>query len=1256
MKMSLYHLQSKDLKDLGPERAVDFFRRLLWAEASRVNMGRHLIDAPDCINVGDGGLDIVIENAKPVSEDIIPAGVSGFQIKSSDLQPAECRKELYSNGNLKPGIKRVLDENGVYILALFEEMPPETMKKDRESAIIEELAKLGYSSPKIRVYTINQIMGFAERFPSLVSWLKGYADECLPYQKWAEFRDVISPEKFISDEQRTNIIVEIRETLRKSKEKTPIIRITGLSGLGKTRLVFEALSQHDLKNTVLYTTAEEFRNSSLRNTLLVDNSVSAIVVVDECSLENHDYLVNLFSNQSSRLALITISSDVTPFPLPTLYYQLQPLQRSDVVKLLAEDNKKLPQNVIHRLADFAEGYPSFALLLSKNYVTNSSNTQDILNASPTLFVKKLIAGNIDPESDWFRKTEDVLMALSLFETVGFKGELGSEAKYAASLVGVNWDEFQKVVREQKQQGIIKGEYYLRITPFPLAVYLLRKWWEIHGSGLDFAALINSMPKTMWERFFSRFPYITPVESGKRKVEELLSAEGIFADGLLLKTEKGASLFLELAEADPRSALECLKRTVGTWNKQQLLQFETGRRQIVWALEKMAVWKELFADAAKLLLALGEAENESYANNASGVFADLFSPGWGPLAPTEVSLEERLPILFETIRSASIERKKLALKALSKTLQSSHISRMIGAEYQGSKPIPKLWTPKTGREILEHYKRVWTYLEENLATFADEIRDDALKVILGSSRSLASVHPSLAEMVRGTIRKLSGYTWVDKAELIETVSMIAHYDGKKMSQDTFRDWIALRNDLIGSSYSDLLKRFVGMDLLEDYFHTTEKYDTGWVESKIDELAKRAIENPNLLDSEYSWLTTEKAKRGDQFGHHLGTLDRDFSLLEKLLERQRSAVSSGTLGFVGGYFRALFERDITLWEDRLDSLSIDNAFKGLILELTWRSGITDRAAERLLSMLQKGDIKIDGLGIFRFGGVIRKLSEPVFIKWATYLLKESSGIGSLILLDLLYYYYVSNETKTLPQELTLDVLLHPVFWDNPTKLQRGQMVDFVWKELATKLINASPDTGSAIAEQIMRFLGDERSIASSFRSEAISEVLLEITKKNPSEIWQKLIKHLDPPYDKKAFYLKEWLKGNMQFGSADSGALELFNIEDIWKWVDEKPDERAQFLAHCVSPVLFHSADKKCLARELLARYGSRDEVRDSFSSNYSTESWSGPASIHYMTKKKVLLDFKKDEKDENVIKWIDEHLGILEQDIERAKIAEEKEQF
>jgi len=79
-----FELKAFDLENLGTDSVVDFFRNLLWGESSRVGIGRNLIDVPSCINVSDGGLDAVIENASPSSEEVIPSGISGYQIKATD--------------------------------------------------------------------------------------------------------------------------------------------------------------------------------------------------------------------------------------------------------------------------------------------------------------------------------------------------------------------------------------------------------------------------------------------------------------------------------------------------------------------------------------------------------------------------------------------------------------------------------------------------------------------------------------------------------------------------------------------------------------------------------------------------------------------------------------------------------------------------------------------------------------------------------------------------------------------------------------------------------------------------------------------------------------------------------------------------------------------------------------------------------------------------------------------------------------------
>jgi len=210
------------------------------------------------------------------------------------LEPADCKKELHQRkslrNSLKPEIKRLLDNYGTYILVIFADITYQK-KRRREEAIKEELRRMGYANSKMRIYTINQIMSFVERFPSLVAWIKGYPAECLSYDIWAENRDVSSPRVFVYDVQRTSIAEEIREKIRNQEgEKTPIFRITGLSGLGKTRLAFETLSPDDLRNKTIYVRAKSFRNSTLLNKLLIDDNSEAVIVADECSLEDHDNL------------------------------------------------------------------------------------------------------------------------------------------------------------------------------------------------------------------------------------------------------------------------------------------------------------------------------------------------------------------------------------------------------------------------------------------------------------------------------------------------------------------------------------------------------------------------------------------------------------------------------------------------------------------------------------------------------------------------------------------------------------------------------------------------------------------------------------------------------------------------------------------------------------------------------------------------------------------------------------------------------
>ena len=665
--------------DLSPDLAVGIFRRLLWAEASRVGVGRHLISVPDCINVGDGGVDAYIDQVEPIYDDVIPEGSSAFQIKSADLAPKACQRELHVRGNLEGPLKSELEirlqQGATYVLVLFADIT-DAQTISRQEAILEELETWGFPDTQVRVYTANRLAGFTNRHPSLVATLRHGLSTCAPYSVWANSRDVSLPGTFVTDSKRRELVDSIAGILR-DRSECPVLRITGLPGIGKTRTAFEALQPDDLRHQVLYVSqAADLDGSQLVYHLINDPETAAILVVDECNLEQHRRLANMLGHRGPRLALVTMSYVAGRLPAPTLELRAESLEQETIENVLNQEYPSLPIGVGRRLAEFADGYPQIAVLLAEQVEEATSGTY--LTISDDLLMNKLIGGSSSTASDEFERTKEVLMGIALFERVGVAGEDQVEGRWLAGRVGISWQKFRSILAQQSGRGIVQGEYYVSVTPFMLRIHLMEEWWRTYGfqSDTEFTDFVSSMPEdnksSMLERFFQHLPYLSAEHRGTEFVKKMLAPDGPMSDYELVNTEVGSKLFLALTEADPVEALKAAQRVIGGKSRKELLEFLNGRRNMVVALERMAVWKELFQPAVRLLLALGEAETESWANNASGVFVDLFSAGTGPVAPTEAPPVLRLPILREAISRESVQAKRLAIRACGAALKAGGV--------------------------------------------------------------------------------------------------------------------------------------------------------------------------------------------------------------------------------------------------------------------------------------------------------------------------------------------------------------------------------------------------------------------------------------------------------------------------------------------------------------------------------------------------------------------------------------------------------
>ena len=1261
---TIFTVRNEDLTWLNQNTAVEFFQKLLWAEARRLGIEISKINVSSQVNVPDGGVDATVDDVQiEEGQGIIKRGKTSYQIKAGTSfkpwQKSTIERELFDRkGNLGESIRACLDDNGTYILVCPGRDLSDSQHRDALKHIEDFLKGCGYSNPKVEVWSQNNLIGFLQMFPSLALQInRSDRLNFQTHQSWSNNSDMQAP--FIAAETQDELIEKIRSELRE-KVNAVHVRVLGEPGIGKTKLVLEATRTDDLAPLVIYCTPAEFRASGLRREILrEDNRFSAVLVVDECDPNSRSDIWNELQNQGPRIKLISIYNDYDPV-VGSGISELETLRLTDDQISIIIQGHGVSQEQADQYIEFCDGSPRMAHHTGKVLDSYPRDPSQLLsdNYLYQSFYVDFVREKLD--SPEIQQRELVLQYIALFKRFGFGQPVVADAQAIAEKVReanplVTWSRFQQIVDDLKRRKILQGQSTLYITPKALHIKLWVEWWRIYGASFDLETFTQDLPakSKLIEWFHEMFQYAAESEPASRIVKDLLGPNGPFQDGEYLKTRLGSRFFLALAEADPKSALRCLMRTMGTWDRDTVFQFTNGRRDVVWALEKIAIKRDLFVDAARLLLALGEAENESWSNNASGVFAGLFSPGRGRVAPTEASPAERLPVLKEAFESGSKERRLLALKACNEGLEFDHFSWMSGAEYQGLRKNADFWEPKTYGELFDAYRQVWQLLSEQLECLPEDEREEAIGILLQRASRIAR-HPNLSNMVFDTIQIFSEKAYVDNRLLIKTVVEFLHHNGKELPDEIRQRWEHLKDELIGSDFHSLMQRYVGTNLLVDALDENENYfEEG--HPQIHTLAQQTIEEPHLLQSELQWLVTTEAHNGYAFGYQLGKKDNEFVLLSTLFEAQRNAGENASAFFLGGYFRALFENNLTEWEKQLDVLTKDTVLNVLIPELTYRSGVTDRAGLRLLKLAEEGVMSINSFASFFGSRVPDNLSDEIFTKWITFLLNCSDELAVPIALKLYYFYYIHDKQElTLPHDLTFQLLVRLASFGNLTPNQLNSMTDHYWTEIAKGFLTLYPENDLEFIEKVFPHFGTEGTIFGAINTEACS-VLTELTKQYPEQVW----KHISKRLEERDFFLEEWLKeGNSRDSFSteeEKGALTFIPREEIWKWIDGDIENRAWYFAYrLVSKTLSAEEWQNSRVRAFLVRYGDQEDVRRNLKANYSTEAYWGERSLHLDEKREKLLQIKADEENKNVKRWLDEYIQELEQDIEHAKIEEERE--
>ena len=771
---SPFEVTAEDITGLSAD-LPNLLRRLLHAEARTSNLPGARIHVSGNTSAPDGGEDgRICWEGGPEETPFLPSRFCQFQVKGGKVTLSSARKEVQrDSGEIKPMVKAALAEGGHYVLLCSHQYAQKDIQA-RENGIREVVQRSGLAvqDDRILFQDASQIAAWVNTHPAVAVWVlertrPGLVDSFGSWSNWRDrFEHFRSP--WVADER----LSMVQESCVRARQPQAVVRLVGLSGIGKSRLVLEALGPENLKlqDLVLYTVESETQIASITKTMqsLALAGVRAIVVVDECTPKSHRILAHLVQHKNSSLALISIDDEVPDRLRPDeqLIDEAPPAVIGGILKAI-EPSPYLVDK--HRLARFAHGFPQVAVQLAASWEKN-------LEMPPTHrdFVDEFVLGRDPQERDLRLRSAALLASVG---RIGIDPTVGAQRRAVADL-GRNIDERDLYACAQRllARGVGRRRgRYVTIEPRPFALNLAERQWREEWKPEDWdLVLAGPIPADLQIAAARNLVLLNTGPTARQVARHVLRPGGLFDAPDALLAPQHMRILKALAEIDPKAVVD---RVDSVLTRIEDLSNVTGdvRRSLVEAANRIAFDPDTFANGAKLLLRLGVAENETWANNATGCFASLFPVRLGN---TAADGNARLKVLADSSNSTDPGQRSIVVRALLKATETEYFTRTVGAERRGSLLSLQPWTPANWKEEAMYVQSC----VEKLLDFALEDDHAAQEARSGLGRVLGGlVRTGFLETVETAVAavcELFG-TW---SEAVESLGMLLADDKKSAPKE------------------------------------------------------------------------------------------------------------------------------------------------------------------------------------------------------------------------------------------------------------------------------------------------------------------------------------------------------------------------------------------------------------------------------------------------------------------------------------------
>jgi len=1048
---------------------------------------------------------------------------------------------------------------------------------------------------------------------------------------------------YASDESRAKDLASLISALGLGSAVT---RLTGASGLGKTRLLLEAIdaSENIDDSCVLIFNAPGY-DITIQETVrsMVEDRAHGLVVIENCSVDLHNHLAKEVNKTECLLKLVTIgySNDQVD---DSIHIKLSPLKDEAIKQVLSPILVGMDPGDVDRVARFAQGYPLMATLIAEQYQQQGRLLGSIEKRS---VVRKLIDG----DSVITDAEREVLSACSLFDVFGtVEGSAGDEAKYIAEdVAGSDLRVFERVLTIFTSRQIInRAGRYARVVPKPLALTLASEWWEKTSYPRQ-KQLIDTLPDSLMQSFCTQASYLDDQPSVQRFSDRLFGGQSPFVQAEELLTERGSKLFRAFVEINPESTCDALYHTLVDRTHEELLAIaDDTRRNLVWGLEKLCFHAVVFENSSWCMLLLASAENESWSNNATGMFAQLFRVN---LSGTQATPNIRFGVLKRAIEVKQSNIDLIVLKSLEQAISIYGGTRTVGAEYQGTKAPLEEWKPRASQEIYDFWQEAFELIL-TLLDRGEAQRKKVLSIIGHSIRGFISV--SRIEMLDVAIRKVvsvNGRYW---PEALESIKNSFEYESEGMRpevSDVLNSWLELLSP-VAAELPEKLTILVSNPPWEHRKGDDGRYvDVAAENAKT--LATELSSNIEELLPHLDLLLVGEQKQSYVFGYQLAlVLENINPLLDNAL-LCLAAIEKANPQLVFGLYRGLFERSPVIWQEYIDRLVADEDLVRHYPDFIRTGNIQKTHLDTLLELIQRGVLSANDANLLSYGSVTNGIEPSVMAGFCLQLAKLGDQ-ASWAALNVIYMYCFGNEgsIEGLRDELKLLVTAVPLH-----KGQQGTATDLHhWYDIAGKLLKerdlklATSLTSQLITSSKLGFNhGDIWSYT--------KPLMLNLMKDYAEDLWPVFGDAIVQSDGMESYWLQQLLDRETGLVSKMPSVLSVIPTESVIKWCSNQPDLGPTFVARCLN--VFEEVDEikqpSPLFIALLENFGNDKRVTSELNANMGTRGWSGSL-VPYLESDKAALMPLIEHENPNVRRWAKEHVAYIDLQISEESKRDEEHGF